>query len=104
MAKRVVLVVCGYNSHSLAIRKCKSLGFQEVDVASMLPRDPGRLGCRKRPGDSSHLVDDVVGQWNFPQTVAAVVAAAELGHVLVKCRQGLHRSPVVGAEAGEVQG
>jgi hypothetical protein len=103
MAKRVVLVVCGYNSHSLSIRKCKSLGFQEVDVAWLLPRDPGRTGGRKR-GDSSSLVDDVVGQWNFPETVAAVVAAAELGHVLVKCRQGLHRSPVVGAEAGEVQG
>ena len=96
----MVLVVCGYAEHKRAIEKCRRWGFKEVDVAAMLPRDPGRRGGK---GDHPELVDDVVGQRGFPEAVAAVVAAAPK-HVVVKCRAGRHRSPVVGAEGGEVQG
>jgi hypothetical protein len=100
LAERVVLVVCGFAEHGRAIAKCRGWGFKEVDVAAMLPRDPGRRGGK---GDHPDLVDDVVGQQGFAEAVAAVVAAAP-NHVVVKCRAGKHRSPVVGAESGEVQG
>lgn len=101
MAKRVVLVVCGSKSHGEHIAMCKKqLAFGEVDVAVML-RDPGAGGHR---GDSRHLVQGVVEQHRFVDVVQAVVVAAGLGHVLVKCRAGLHRSPVVAAVSSSVQG
>jgi hypothetical protein len=103
MAKRVVLVVCGYNTHSRDIKACLALGFNDVDVSKILPRDPAQQGGGRK-GDSVWLVDDVVAQRAFPDAVAAVVNAAAHGLVLVKCRAGLHRSPVVAKMAGEVQG
>jgi hypothetical protein len=110
MAKRVVLVVCGFADHGRAINDCLNLGFADIDVTELLPRDPGMgSGKGSKKGDHPQLVDDVVGQTGFEDAVKAVVAATrtaasfdEHRSVLVKCRRGKHRSPVVAAVAGEV--
>jgi hypothetical protein len=102
MATRVVLVVCGSKLYLKEQEMCKKKhAFQVVDVAMTLPRDPGAVGQR---GDSRDLVQGVVEQHRFVDVVQAVVVAAGSGHVLVRCRAGLHRSPVVAAVSAQVQG
>ncbi len=65
-ADRLVLVVCGFveRHHTAAREAADKVQGSEVNVAAILPRDPGQRGAK---GDTWDLVDQVCNQPGFVQ-------------------------------------
>ena len=109
MAGRCVLYIAGFDMVSWT-DALPHIGQDAlvVDTTEALPRDPAdnkgkSKGKGKRGRGFERTVDSVTKQRGFPDAVASVLEAARQSRkVVVQCRKGVHRSPVVGAAAREV--
>ena len=110
MAGRCVLYIAGFDQQSWNdARQYIGQDALIVDTTEALPRDPALnkgkkgKGKGKDKGPARRTVDQVASMDGFTLAVDAVVIAARQSRkVVVQCRRGIHRSPVVGAAAKEV--
>lgn len=97
MAGRCVLYIAGRDTQSWAEAK-----FFIGDDALVVDCDEKIKGKKGKFQPSRRIVDSVASDVGFPASVdATLTAARQSSKVVVQCRKGIHRSPVVGAAAKE---